>query len=48
MGIGTKRKRSLLIHFGSARGVASAGLKDLEAVTGINLPLAKKIYEHFH
>ena len=48
VGIGTKRKRSLLIHFGSARGVASAGLKDLEAVTGINLPLAKKIYEHFH
>ena len=47
-GIGSKRKRSLLLHFGSARGVASAGLKDLEAVTGINQPLAKKIYEHFH
>ena len=47
-GIGSKRKRFLLLHFGSARGVASAGLKDLEAVTGINQPLAKRIYEHFH
>jgi excinuclease ABC subunit C len=47
-GIGTRRKRALLHHFGSARGVARAGLADLEQVDGINKTVAKKIYEHFH
>ena len=47
-GVGGKRKRALLHHFGSARSVAGAGLKDLEQVEGINRTVAKKIYEHFH
>jgi excinuclease ABC subunit C len=47
-GIGARRKRALLHHFGSARGVARAGLADLEQVDGINKTVAKKIYEHFH
>jgi excinuclease ABC subunit C len=47
-GIGGKRKRALLLHFGSARGVAAAGLTDLESVTGINKTVAKKVYDHFH
>ena len=47
-GIGAKRKRALLHHFGSARGVAEAGLADLEIVIGINKTVAKKIYDHFH
>lgn len=47
-GIGAKRKRALLHHFGSARGVGGAGLKDLEQVEGISRTVAKKIYEHFH
>lgn len=47
-GIGAKRKRALLHHFGSARGVAEAGLADLEIVAGINKTVAKKIYDHFH
>ncbi|MDP2698837.1 excinuclease ABC subunit UvrC [Thalassospira sp.] len=47
-GIGGARKKALLHHFGSARGVADAGLKDLEAVDGINASLARKIYDHFH
>ena len=33
-GVGAARKRALLNHFGSARGVKSAGLNDLEAVPG--------------
>ncbi|MBO37805.1 MAG: excinuclease ABC subunit C, partial [Rhodospirillaceae bacterium] len=47
-GVGAKRKQALLHHFGSARGVGDAGLTDLEAVYGISMPLAKKIYDHFH
>ncbi len=47
-GIGGKRKRALLLHFGSARGVAAAGLTDLESVAGINKAVAKKVYDHFH
>jgi excinuclease ABC subunit C len=47
-GIGAKRKRALLHHFGSARGVAGAGLSDLERVDGISKMVAKKVYDHFH
>jgi excinuclease ABC subunit C len=47
-GVGAKRKQALLHHFGSARGVGDAGLADLETVYGISIPLAKKIYDHFH
>jgi excinuclease ABC subunit C len=47
-GIGAKRKRALLHHFGSAKSVARAGLADLEAAPGINKTVARKIYEHFH
>ncbi len=47
-GIGAKRKKALLLHFGSARNVARAGLADLEAVNGISKAVAEKIYGHFH
>jgi excinuclease ABC subunit C len=47
-GIGARRKRALLHHFGSARSVAGAGLADLELVDGIDKAVAKKIYDHFH
>ncbi len=47
-GIGSKRKRALLDHFGSARGVSEAGLLDLEQVPGIDRVVAKAIYDHFH
>jgi len=47
-GIGAKRKKALLLHFGSAQSVARAGLADLEAVDGISGAVAKKIYGHFH
>jgi excinuclease ABC subunit C len=36
------------MHFGSARGVAAAGLSDLETVEGISKAVAKKVYDHFH
>ena len=47
-GVGAKRKRALLHHFGSAASVAKAGLGDLEAVEGISKTVAKRIYDHFH
>lgn len=47
-GIGAKRKRALLHHFGSARSVKQAGLADLEAVAGISQSMAKRIYDYFH
>jgi excinuclease ABC subunit C len=47
-GIGAARKKALLRHFGSARDVAAAGLKDLQTVEGISAAIAKKIYDHFH
>jgi excinuclease ABC subunit C len=47
-GIGARRKRALLDHFGSSKAVAQAGLADLESVKGISHVVAKKIYDHFH
>jgi excinuclease ABC subunit C len=47
-GIGAKRKKALLHHFGSAQTVARAGLDDLEAVEGISTTVARKVYDHFH
>jgi excinuclease ABC subunit C len=47
-GIGAARKKALLLHFGSSRGVAEAGLADLEAVSGISANSAERIYNHFH
>jgi excinuclease ABC subunit C len=47
-GIGAKRKKALLMHFGSARAVAQAGLTDLASVPGISETVAKVIYDHFH
>ena len=47
-GIGARRKKALLHHFGSGRAVSEAGLADLESVEGISRTMARKIYEHFH
>ncbi len=47
-GIGAKRKKALLLHFGSARAVERASLADLEKVEGISGTVAKKIHDWFH
>ena len=47
-GIGPKRKKALLAHFGSARAVSSAGLDDLESVDGISKTVARQIYDWFY
>jgi len=47
-GIGAKRKRALLNHFGSTKTIEQAGVDDLQSVEGINKNIAKSIYEYFH
>jgi excinuclease ABC subunit C len=47
-GVGANRKKALLAHFGSARGVANASLADLEGVEGVNKALARRIFDFFH
>lgn len=47
-GIGPRRKKALLLHFGSGRAVSRASLQDLEAVDGISNAVAGLIYRHFH
>jgi excinuclease ABC subunit C len=47
-GIGPTRKRALLQHFGSAKGVSRAGVEDLLAVEGISAEMAQRIYDFFH
>ncbi|MEE8352393.1 MAG: excinuclease ABC subunit UvrC, partial [Rhodospirillales bacterium] len=47
-GIGAKRKKALLHHFGAAKAVAEAGKLDLETVDGISKATANRIYEWFH
>jgi excinuclease ABC subunit C len=46
-GIGPSRKRALLHHFGSAKGVSRAALDDLSKVDGISEAMARQIYDHF-
>lgn len=47
-GVGPGRKKSLLHHFGSSKGVENAAVKDLEKVDGISKALAQTIYDFFH
>ncbi len=47
-GIGAKRKKALLMYFGSAKAVADAAQADLEKVEGISKSFAAKLYFYFH
>jgi excinuclease ABC subunit C len=47
-GIGARRKRALLSHFGSVRAIETAGLLDLERVPGVSKAVAKAVYDAFH
>ncbi|MEM6650885.1 MAG: helix-hairpin-helix domain-containing protein, partial [Pseudomonadota bacterium] len=47
-GIGGRRKKALLHHFGSAKAVARAKAADLATVEGISVQLAERIYDYFH
>ena len=47
-GVGPKRKKQLLMHFGSVRGVTRASVEELAKVGGINRVVAQKIYDALH
>ncbi|HEX3027995.1 MAG TPA: excinuclease ABC subunit UvrC [Clostridia bacterium] len=47
-GIGPKRKKALIRHFGSVEKIKKAEVDDLLAVEGISRDTALKIYNHFH
>ena len=47
-GIGAKRKKALLSHFGSARSISRADIPDLMQVDGISKAVAEVIYGWFH
>ena len=47
-GVGGKRRRELLRHFGSAAGVSGASVQELCKVEGISSSLAQTIYDVLH
>jgi len=47
-GVGAKRRRELLRHFGSARGVMNANVDELKKIQGISATMAQQIYDHLH
>ena len=47
-GVGSKRRRELLRHFGSAQGVQNANVDELKKISGISAAIAQQIYDHLH
>ena len=47
-GVGAKRRRELLRHFGSAQGVQNANIDELKKISGISAAIAQQIYDHLH
>jgi excinuclease ABC subunit C len=47
-GVGAKRRRELLRHFGSAQRVQNANVEELKKISGISATMAQTIYDHLH
>lgn len=47
-GVGARRRRALLTHFGGLQGVRKAGMEELAGIPGINRQLANRIYKALH
>ncbi len=47
-GVGARRRRALLTHFGGLQGVRKAGIEELSGIPGINRQLAERIFKALH
>lgn len=47
-GIGPKRRRELLTHFGGLAGIKGASMQEIAKVPGINAHIAKQVYDAMH
>ncbi len=47
-GVGPARKKALLMHFGTARAVRDASLKDLARAPGVSETVARVVYDFYH
>jgi excinuclease ABC subunit C len=47
-GIGSKRKKLLLQHFGSIQNISEAKILDFKRISGIDRKTAEMIFNHFH
>jgi excinuclease ABC subunit C len=47
-GVGARRRRALLTHFGGLQGVRKAGVEELTGIPGINRQLAERIFKALH
>ena len=47
-GVGARRRRELLRHFGSAQAVENANVEELRKISGISATMAQQIYDHLH
>ncbi len=47
-GVGARRRRALLTHFGGIQGVRKAGVVELAGIPGINRQLAERIFKALH
>ncbi|MBV9519636.1 MAG: excinuclease ABC subunit UvrC, partial [Hyphomicrobiales bacterium] len=47
-GVGPRRKRALLLHFGTVKAIERASLEDLAHTPGVNEATAKAVYGFFH
>ena len=47
-GIGPKRKKELLLHFGTVQKIKSASLEELNQITTISSKKLREIYEFFN
>ena len=47
-GVGPKRRKALLDHFGGYKGIERASASDLSRVDGVSAKMAESIYDYFH
>ena len=47
-GVGPKRRKALLDHFGGYKGIEKASAADLSRVEGVSIKMAESIYDYFH